>query len=208
MATVRHLGLLPFCISQTNAAVGSLTNYPVGLDVVTLLKWYWKVKTWSVSATLTSDNFYAGGTYTYSGTVTNNNILHGSSAASAATSEKNLVCRRRTVFSETTEESAMFVFELFASAEKNGDLFYPYIDIGFDVGLAGYIGLFQAEGVESVEGQFITIDGVPLPSYLNGDVVSGSVSVSASEYWPYDPGDAAGPIYNAATGEQLRAFPN
>jgi hypothetical protein len=208
MATVRHLGLLPFCISQTNAAVGSLTNYPVGFAAVTLLKWYWRVKSWSVSATLTSDNFYAGGTYTYSGTVTNNNILHSSSAGSTATSEKNLVCRRRTVFSETTEASAMFVLELFASVEKSTDLFYPYIDISFDVGLAGSIGLFQAEGVESVEGQFITIDGVPLPSYCNGDVVSGSISVSASHYWPYDPGDGGGPIYDSATGAQLRPFPN
>jgi hypothetical protein len=29
-----------------------------------------------------------------------------------------------------------------------------------------------------------------------------------AEYWPYDPGDGGGPIYNSATGEQLRGFPS
>ena len=34
-----------------------------------------------------------------------------------------------------------------------------------------------------------------------------SFSWSATEYWPYDPGDGLGPIYGSATGVQLRAFP-
>jgi hypothetical protein len=34
-----------------------------------------------------------------------------------------------------------------------------------------------------------------------------NVSVNAIEYWPYDPGDGDGPIYDSATGEQLRPFP-
>lgn len=34
-----------------------------------------------------------------------------------------------------------------------------------------------------------------------------SVSLVAEEYWPYDPNDGGGPIYNSATGEQLRPFP-
>jgi hypothetical protein len=32
-------------------------------------------------------------------------------------------------------------------------------------------------------------------------------SVEATEYWPYDPGDGGGPIYDSATGAQLRPFP-
>jgi hypothetical protein len=34
-----------------------------------------------------------------------------------------------------------------------------------------------------------------------------SVDLEATEYWPYDPGDGGGPIYDSATGVQLRAFP-
>lgn len=35
-----------------------------------------------------------------------------------------------------------------------------------------------------------------------------SGSVEAVEYWPYDPGDGLGPIYDSATGRQLRPFPS
>ena len=33
------------------------------------------------------------------------------------------------------------------------------------------------------------------------------LDISPSEYWPYDPGDGLGPIYDSTTGEQLRPFP-
>ena len=36
---------------------------------------------------------------------------------------------------------------------------------------------------------------------------SASMSITAEEYWPYDPGDGLGPIYNSTTGAQLRGFP-
>lgn len=31
--------------------------------------------------------------------------------------------------------------------------------------------------------------------------------ITADEYWPYDPNDGGGPIYDKATGKQLRPFP-
>jgi hypothetical protein len=36
---------------------------------------------------------------------------------------------------------------------------------------------------------------------------SGTVEVKPQEYWPYDPKDGLGPIYDSETGEQLRGFP-
>jgi hypothetical protein len=36
---------------------------------------------------------------------------------------------------------------------------------------------------------------------------SGTVEVKPQEYWPYDPEDGLGPIYDSATGAQLRPFP-
>jgi len=38
--------------------------------------------------------------------------------------------------------------------------------------------------------------------------ISGTITITASEYWPYDPGDGLGPIYDSATGAQLRGFPS
>lgn len=35
----------------------------------------------------------------------------------------------------------------------------------------------------------------------------GGPTMSVHEYWPYDPGDGGGPIYDTTTGEQLRPFP-
>jgi hypothetical protein len=42
----------------------------------------------------------------------------------------------------------------------------------------------------------------------NDNTLSISASLTAAEYWPYDPGDGDGPIYDSATGEQLRGFPS
>jgi hypothetical protein len=40
-----------------------------------------------------------------------------------------------------------------------------------------------------------------------GTVGDFSHTIAATEYWPYDPGDGGGPIYDSTTGAQLRPFP-
>jgi hypothetical protein len=37
---------------------------------------------------------------------------------------------------------------------------------------------------------------------------SGEIIVQATEYWPYNPEDGDGPIYDSSTGEQIRDFPS
>lgn len=49
---------------------------------------------------------------------------------------------------------------------------------------------------------------VSRPFYYGSDNATGTITIEATEYWPYDPGDGLGPIYDSATGEQLRPFPN
>lgn len=65
-----------------------------------------------------------------------------------------------------------------------------------------------------------TIFGKTLPMYGGGDptgskmatgsladwseVVSGTVTIEAHEYFPYDPDDEGGPVWNTSTGAQLR----
>jgi hypothetical protein len=47
-------------------------------------------------------------------------------------------------------------------------------------------------------------------SHVEGfsNTLSVNASLEAIEYWPYDPNDGLGPIYDSTTGEQLRPFPN
>jgi hypothetical protein len=42
------------------------------------------------------------------------------------------------------------------------------------------------------------------PSSSYGKTTSFSFKMSPSEYWPYDPNDGLGPIYNSLTGERIR----
>ena len=89
------------------------------------------------------------------------------------------------------------------------ELYYPSLSLGYTNG-AGFIGTSLVEP-GSVSGGTIIMDGLTLPSWLFGQfapITSGSITITASEYWPYDPGDGKGPIYDSVTGEQLRGFPS
>jgi hypothetical protein len=212
MATVRHLGLLPFCFSfsAANGGYGSTTlgtssPYPIGLDLQTLLRWYWKVKRWTVSATLTG----TGIRDTPISTSFSDTFFNGNNNSPELTTEKQLVCQRSVVYPGDTESP--FVLQMFnEGVQKVGELYYPSLFFGYVNG-AGVIGTSPPEPAGSVSGGTIIMDGLTLPSWLYGQfapITSGSITITASEYWPYDPGDGGGPIYNSTTGAQLRGFPS
>jgi hypothetical protein len=48
---------------------------------------------------------------------------------------------------------------------------------------------------------------ITLPNNGGTTTLAISMAIEATEYWPYDPGDGGGPIYDSETGQQLRAFP-
>lgn len=50
-------------------------------------------------------------------------------------------------------------------------------------------------------------DVIEWGSYPFGGDMPTRVEIIAEEFWPYDPGDGGGPIYDSTTGAQLRAFP-
>lgn len=58
--------------------------------------------------------------------------------------------------------------------------------------------LDQTFQILAIDGNFETEDPHPLIT---------TMTIDAVEYWPYDPGDGGGPIYDSTTGDQLRAFP-
>ena len=207
MATVRHLGLLPSCITpvNTNPGLGDGADYYVlPVDLPTLLKWYWRVKTWSVSASVTSSSPFTPGTVTYEQTFTANNVRPGVPGFSTPQTEKDLVCQRRTFFNEVVGSTGVFNFELFNTVEEYLGDYYPHLNIAFDGGNGGIISTIPAAGIL---GGNITIDGQQADSFLYPDTTDGFITVTASEYWPYDPGDGGGPLYDSTTGQQLRAFP-
>ena len=215
MATVRHLGLLPFCFSfsATNGGYGSGTlgtssPYPIGLDVKTLLRWYWLVKRWTVSATLTGTGL-GGVPVSTSEEVT---FFNGNNYSPELTTEKQLVCQRSVVYPGDTESPAsMLMFD--EGVQEVGELYYPSLSLGYVNG-AGSIGTFLTQSGGNIPGGTIIMDGITLLSYFQSNLYptngpsSGSITITASEYWPYDPGDGGGPIYNSATGAQLRGFPS
>lgn len=215
MATVRHLGLLPWCITpvaiQPGTAIGEV-YYILGVELPKILEWYWKVKTWTVAASVTSSNPFTPGTVAYGKTFTANNVRSAglSQQYSSPQNEKDLVCKRATRFNEVDDSGSVFNFDLFTdgvdtSAKSFNGLYYPLLNIGFDGGNGGVITTLNGFGLS---GGTISIDGITVPSFFYPDTASGAITITPDEYWPYDPGDGGGPIYDSATGAQLRPFPN
>lgn len=222
MATVRHLGLLPFCFSFSKepeiiATFGNFSPYPIGLDLKTLLRWYWVVKRWKFSATLTGTNFRNEPV----NTSFEDTFFNGNNYYADLTTEKQLVCQRIVEYTaSSTEDSASFQMfndgvqkvdemTVFPLAEKKPSLYYPGLSFGYS-NAAGEIGTYLTESGGNIAGGTITVDGIVLPSYFQSNFnppTAGSIAITPTEYWPYDPGDGGGPIYDSTTGAQLRAFP-
>jgi hypothetical protein len=103
-------------------------------------------------------------------------------------------------------------------SDDESPIFYLPAQININVGGLGFAAL-ATSGIliEHVAGSNLPIDwsindGKQTYSkpFRFGDetaFLGGSVDISIAEYWPYDPNDGAGPIYNTATGKQLRPSP-
>lgn len=218
MATVTHLGLLPFCFSSSAASggygsgtLGTSSPYPIGLNVQTLLRWYWLVKRWTVSATLTG----TGSRDTPISTSFEDTFFNGNNNSPELTTEKQLVCGRSAQYPKNDPAflgffpASMLMFN--EGVQEVDELYYPSLSLGYVNG-AGSIQTSLTEFGGNIPGGTITMDEIELPSYFqsilypNNGPSSGSITITASEYWPYDPGDGGGPIYDSGTGAQLRDF--
>jgi len=62
-------------------------------------------------------------------------------------------------------------------------------------------------GAQTRDGDAIVSDPFndTTPTFL--EITSSDFTLEAVEYWPYDPNDGGGPIYDSSTGDQLRPFP-
>lgn len=266
MASVRHLGLFPWCPFQSRQEVidtvwlgnsapvtTQLNNYE-GLEtsLVDALALYWRVRNWRVEGSLQAGAGAGVVTINYSDVVTRQ----------LWTDEKDLVCRRI----EGEGESAYWNvpdFNGFSWLGSVPGLIDPVIwSFGFKMHwmpVAGFPinfrkgphhlsenGFSESGGIytwlsfgygtnDPGDFSYSTIICGPSPvddaiyegsenitvpiSFLgksysikallgNSEAGSASMSILAEDYWPYDPNDGGGPIYDSATGEQLRDFPS
>jgi hypothetical protein len=211
MASVRHLGLFPFCIVNEYPEDISAEVFPIGVELERVIKWFWRVKKWK--AVYTIDD-YSNEVIFWNNSVSTFVLNPGGDnywETLNPESEKDLVCKKRTNYNIYFTDSAplgfsSFAFHMFGSVVRQGDLYYPVFDCNAFYGTNGIVtnsAIFFGDLIPIN----IDFDGITVPAFLlNTD--SGSLSISIHEYWPYDPGDGGGPIYNSATGAQLRAFPS
>jgi hypothetical protein len=218
MATVRHLGLFPFCIAnEFPDDLGGLPIekiFPIGVELERLIKWFWRVKKWKAVYTLDDFTheviFWNNSVSTF--VVNTGGGLNYFDTLNPET-EKDLVCKSYTRFAEYFESDSGFSFSLFGfvlhaslqpqpAVVRQGDLYYPR----FSCELLAGIQYISTVGITEDDTPIdIDLDGITVPAFI-GNAVSGSLSISIHEYWPYDPEDGDGPIYDSTTGAQLREF--
>lgn len=242
MASVRHLGLFPWCVPKgidgliaflgleysylAEYAQGAGSAWPVAFTRDQAMNLFWRVK----SIRVTSPQAIVS-------------QVGKVDPAFTSETEKDLVCFANTEMETTVQARETIVTELanndtridtvegFFSItwrfmffdESIGKYWMPVRVTFFDsttnppgLSLSDYI--LNGDGTERA-GDSIDFFGVPLTlgenSVANTCGNSGNEpcaqfaagTVEAAEYWPYNPEDGGGPIYDSATGAQLRAFP-
>ncbi|MGA1235079.1 MAG: hypothetical protein ACO3VR_14265 [Lutimaribacter sp.] len=220
MAAVRHLGLFPWCVPVGQTAMysrlsersgidysntpiqptGGGSFWPISLSLNQLVLLWWRVKT------LKHTNI--DGTQRTMQVVPN------------ANDEKDLMCFGDfPVAPEITgDDYLLFIDWEFTYFEANIQRFWVAIGLVFyffdedtNTEQVGQYSYGPQGGIpDAIFGGNIDFLGTPFPlgypPQTNTSFAAGTVSVE--EYWPYDPGDGLGPIYDSATGAQLRAFPS
>ena len=171
---------------------------------------YWRVKSWKVDY----------GSFTFETDFGTEEFNLGAAPLALAApaegidSEKRLVCSPDREFSYEQPpgggSSPFCLFRLFADARSDGENIKLATEILLGPSLSGVRYLSNVGSGASVGTATLDVAGeqVVFPMFANSlaDVAALNFKISAAEYWPYDPGDGGGPIYDAETGAQLRAF--
>lgn len=208
MATVKHLGLFPFCFDPDQS------YFKTKKDLLNIaVPMWWRVKRWTLQHTrviLSGDEIT---THNYTDILDVTNTLYAVENNIAIETELDFVCLDR-----GWGEVGNHLWRVSGGADSViwlGPNFYILIDdddmVGADTASdanpkAGEITLtMDILGVSKIISLYYTY--VP---YIGGfiDLLSVSGTLEPLEWWEYDPNDGKGPIYDKDTGKQLRAFPN
>jgi hypothetical protein len=132
--------------------------------------------------------------------------------------EKDLVCTQRSTpywFTGIADEVGLFVqfssvsgFGIDGPVQIRKDPDSDNLYVGFNAQI-GFEEFAYLDDIEISEDLIMAVswDRTRNPEDEYPEHYSGTVEVKPLEYWPYDPGDGLGPIYDSETGEQLRPFP-
>jgi hypothetical protein len=215
MASVRHLGLFPWCFDPATSFFSKedLLKYAVPM--------WWRVKEWTLDAAadiLANSDPPSTETYSDSFVFKITDIPIRFLSTSTFQTEKDLVIAGKagTGFGTLGPVYNWLFFAYLGDFNLELDL-----TIGPDFRFGAFAGDTRSA---SSDGEFDQIGlitsnfcGVSFstPLKYNGPfsetlyvITSLNATLTATEYWPYDPGDGGGPIYNSATGAQLRGFPS
>ena len=210
MASVRHLGLFPWCVSAVEQN-DAYSFWPGAVAPAKALKWYWRVKKWRFIGEATANSV----TVSQNKIITNNAAYEfGGFSSEEPQTEKALVCAKgtRAIFNDfDLDEHGFYLYDEIADprAIRYNDEIYPSV-----IAFITVDGIRFSTTGNSAAASFglATIDGVALNLSTGDETVppgfSASITITPEEYWPYDPNDGRGPIYDTATGAQLRPFPN
>jgi hypothetical protein len=211
MAAVSHLGLFPWCFDPSTPffSEADLLKYAVPM--------WWRVKEWTLDiAVEILANTDPPVTTAYSDTkvfkITDYPLRSGSTATFQT--EKDLVIAGKAgtgLGSFGPVYDWLFPFfsvpASLSGAIRIGPNFY-YQQGEADTPSVSTSGQFEEVG--SITSNFC---GLSFSAPIKNDIpfgeslyriVSLESTLTATEYWPYDPNDGGGPIYDSVTGEQLR----
>jgi hypothetical protein len=205
MASVRHLGLFPWCVNEE-------ISYFKGTDIAEYaVPMWWRVKRWSLETTYT---IFAGfADPPVSETYSSSNIFNIPSVYQSETDLITAGSLPGTTIKIPSDFTFGFVLQgfLLDGALVLGPNFAFSADAQDMEGIStsGQYGQRGSLSVSYCGLEFIAPLKLDAPDFETlYDLTNMDATLTATEYWPYDPGDGKGPIYDSATGEQLRGFPS
>lgn len=198
MAAVRTLQPFPFCIEPDAEAY-----VPMTLSQAMLI--WWRVKEWR----LVSASYNNGGAVTVNAGVM-------AQDAPPPPNETGLVCGGSRAYRSPLPDGGDYVvFNADEGARESfGEIYlalrvrFPLAEIegtGRDFG--GDDDNIQVIGSATITAGGFTLTLPLFPRFAGSSITDATIGIEAESYWPYDPNDGSGPIYDATTGRQLRAFP-
>jgi hypothetical protein len=219
MASVRHLGLFPWCFDpeQTYFKGIDLHNKAVPL--------WWRVKQWRLEVELVRKANTAppqNTTFNISNDFNVTDLAKNILTTDTFQNEKDLVCAGVVYDAEAGEQYRLpadhlwgidapgIFIDSFVRIGPNFDCYFDQDDMlgARPAGTGDKVGELsvQMQGVEFTVALFRESPQTSPPALY--EIVSLNGTLQGNEYWPYDPNDGGGPIYNTTTGAQIRPFPS
>lgn len=203
MSSVRYLGVSPMCGSQPG--LGDPEFY-AAISKDTEAAMYWRVKEYRFTGSTASGDFE-------------------SYYVSNCASERELVVPESNTFTQTYDtwtgtppspeerlSSAVIIYPGYSGYWEDSfyvedGVRYLRMSVYAEDGPTVLMGSFSFYGSPNGTSKLLMLgEEYFFPVFY--ETGSSSAVVEVTKYWPYDPGDGLGPIYDEDTGAQLRDFPS